>query len=99
MGYSIKDYGNAFLVLLGIKAEQIMTEKADKTREGIRMSIIDGRDWRCVVVQIIAHAKANYDYWERGAVAQVAAIYKTDKQSAIAMIAEMSETKLDKSNI
>ncbi len=90
MGYSLKDYGNAFLVMLGFKAEQIMTDKADQSRELIRQGITSGRDIHVVVERIVIHAKANYDYWQRGAVAQVMRIYQMDEKSALAIVSEMS---------
>ena len=90
MGYRIKDYGNAFLVLLGIKAEQIMTEEADKSRELIRQGLVSGRDTHYVVERIVIHAKASYDYWQRGAVTQVMRIYQMDAENALAIVLEMS---------
>lgn len=110
MGYSLKDTGRAFLILLGIKSKKVLSAKAeeigetmeerqDKNREEIRQRIVAGRCPHGTIARIIHHAKCNYDYWERAAVAQVAEIYQLSKANALAFVSEMSETKLDKSRI
>jgi hypothetical protein len=62
----------------------------DKSREQIRQRIIAGRCPHDIVARVIKHSMKNYDYWERAAVTQIMAIYKTSTANACAIIGEMT---------
>lgn len=89
MGHKVKDYLEALAILIGIKGEQVLKNKADRVRE----ALIEGASFHLITHRIVKRAKREYENWIHASISQLISVLKIHPIYARALVSEHCEER------